>query len=203
MIILEQAPEITEAGAGIQIVGRLEEVPTCLTLIYRQAPNAARVLRRLDLLKDLLKYAAQPAMTLMRRYADDQELGPRSHISSALSKKYSAPMLVVHRGDLQHVLHEAANNQAVDIQTKARVVNIDPNFEARVQLSSGEWVEGDLLIGADGIHSRKRAQVASHLGVNDQISPAGHSAYRITMPRDRLAQEPEILRHLDLGISTR
>lgn len=142
-------------------------------------------------------------MTLMKRYANDKELGPRSHIRSALFKRYLAPMLVVHRGDLQHVLHEAANNQDVDIRTKARVVNIDRNFEARVQLSSGEWVEGDLLIGADGIHSRVRTQIASHLGAKDQITPTGHSAYRVTIPRDKLAQEPEILSHLDLGISTR
>lgn len=46
-------------------------------------------------------------------------------------------MLVIHCGDLQHVLLEAAIREAVDIKTNARVVNVDSNFKARVELASG------------------------------------------------------------------
>ncbi len=122
---------------------------------------------------------------------------------SSVSKEYRVPLLVIHRGDLQHVLLEAAIREAVDIKTNARVVNVDSNFKARVELASGDWIEGDLLIGADGIHSRVRKQMASYLGAKDEVISTGDSAYRVTLSREKLAQDQEILHHLDGGISTR
>ncbi len=138
----------------------------------------------------------------MRRYADDKELCSRTHVRPA-SEKYGAPMLVVHRGDLQRVLHASAINKLVEIRTSQQVVNVDSNFEARVQLASGKWVHGDILIGADGIHSLVRKRIASCLGINDRIAPTGDSAYRVTILRRKLAGEEEILQQLDRGISTR
>ena len=172
------------------------------TLIGRKPPNAARILRSLGLLEEVLKFAIQPAGNIMRRYANDSEICSRTHVRPA-SERYGAPMLVIHRGDLQKILLAAAVKELVKIRTSQKVMNVDANFEARVQLASGEWVQGDLLIGADGIHSLVRRRIASYCGVKDRITHTGDSAYRVTIAREKLNGEAEILQQLDQGISTR
>ena len=138
----------------------------------------------------------------MRRYTDDSELGPLTHAGSK-SLEYGAPMLVIHRGDLQRVLLQAALGQNVDLRTRSKVARVEDDFRPSVQLASGEWISGDLVLGADGIHSLLRKKLASHFRVSDKIIPTGDSAYRVSIPRSALQEEPEILSHLDQGISTR
>lgn len=61
-----------------------------------------------------------------------------------------------------------------------------PDFAARVQLHTGEWVEGDVVIGADGIKSDLRHQMAEHHGVHDICQPTGDAAYRIMFPKEKM-----------------
>lgn len=45
--------------------------------------------------------------------------------------------------------------------------------------------------------------MASYLGAKDGVIPTGDSAYRVTISREKLVQNQEMLHHLDGGISTR
>jgi salicylate hydroxylase len=56
--ILEQAREITDVGAGIQM-----------------APNATRIMRRLGLLDQIMAKSNELQATSLRRWQDDRELG--------------------------------------------------------------------------------------------------------------------------------
>lgn len=61
----------------------------------------------------------------------------------------------VHRSDYQKVLYEAAIENGVNIRLGCPVASID-DTTASVTLKSGEVVQGDLIIGADGSYISKR-----------------------------------------------
>ncbi|KAH8696499.1 hypothetical protein BGW36DRAFT_188061 [Talaromyces proteolyticus] len=183
--ILEQALKISDIGAGIQL-----------------APNATRILRRFGLLDEILKHANHPSGTIIRRYCDDAEIGPRAH-KRASQSRFDTPMLVIHRGDLQNVLREAALREGVLLRTNARVTAVDTELIARVTLASGEQVVGDVLVGADGVNSIVRRTMATCSGLEDRIMPTGDAAYRILIPRDKLVDNVEFLTEIDELLSTR
>jgi 2-polyprenyl-6-methoxyphenol hydroxylase-like FAD-dependent oxidoreductase len=56
----------------------------------------------------------------------------------------------VHRADYQQVLYEGAKDKGVIIRLGSRVVSVDDEHTA-VVLQSGERVEADLIVGADGM----------------------------------------------------
>ena len=106
---------------------------------------------------------------------------------------YNSPIGAIHRGDLQRTLLEHAKMEACDIRVNSRVIKVDDNFEAGVQLKDGSWVRGDLVIAADGIKSNIRRQIAAHHKHVDRATPTGDAAYRIVIPRERMQRDPETL----------
>ena len=76
----------------------------------------------------------------------------------------------------------------ITIRLNSRVVDLDPSVPS-VTLASGEVVKADLVIGADGLHSRVRDTV---VGRKDNPVPTGDAAYRATIPADLLLADPEL-----------
>jgi len=153
----------------------------------QMATNAARILGRFDSL---------------RRYKNDEEIGSVP-LMPEIGEKYHAPLPVIHRGDLQGILLQGAKDEGVNIRTSSKVVKCDDSFEARVQLTSGEWVEGDVIIAADGIKSDIRRQMADHHGIKDRNQPTGDAAYRILIPKDRMPGDERALRLLEYNVGMR
>lgn len=183
--ILEQVHQIAEVGAGIQL-----------------APNAARILARFGVLEAALRDATLLEKNSLRRYADDEELGT-APLMPAVGQKYGAPLSVIHRGDLQRVLLEATKKAGVTIRTATKVVAVDANFSARVQTQNGEWVEGDVVIAADGIKSGIRRQIAEAHGHQDSSSPTGDAAYRVLIPKEKMVHDERAMRLLQENIGMR
>jgi salicylate hydroxylase len=101
--------------------------------------------------------------------------------------QFGADRILYHRQDLQSSLQSAAvspdlpGNPAV-IRTSSQVVDVDCE-EGIVTLEGGEKVGGDIIIGADGIHSAVRTAV---LGEERKAIPTGISAYRMLIPTEKL-----------------
>ena len=110
---------------------------------------------------------------------------------------------MIHRGDLQRILLEGAKREKVDIRTNHKVVEVDPKFEPRVKLKSGEWIEGDVVIAADGIKSDIRGMMMEKHGVKDRSQPTGDAAYRVQIPKDKLQHDPEALELLEKNVGMR
>ncbi|KAL9078658.1 MAG: hypothetical protein Q9157_002422 [Trypethelium eluteriae] len=87
----------------------------------------------------------------------------------------------IHRVDYQRILVAEARRLRVDIRLGAEVREVKC-YETGpfVQLSNGEKVCGDVIVGADGIMSRVRTDI---LGCVRQPQPTGDLAYRATIPR--------------------
>ncbi|RDG37411.1 FAD-dependent monooxygenase [Streptomyces corynorhini] len=76
-----------------------------------------------------------------------------------LSDRLGAPSVCVSRGELQAALLEAAGDCPVHLGSAATGYDIEENG-VRVRFADGKEARADLLIGADGIHSAIRGQLA-------------------------------------------
>jgi salicylate hydroxylase len=99
-----------------------------------------------------------------------------------------------HRVDLHNALKWMATRPdgpgtPVTIHLSSEVVSFDP-FDPSITLASGEKVPGDVVIGADGVHSIASEAVLGHKNV--MIPPVHYNcAYRFLIPAETLEADPE------------
>ena len=164
--ICEQAETLRETGAGVQI-----------------SPNGTRVLASLGVLDALRDLAVEPTAKTIRLW-NSGETWSLFDLGAMSVAEYGFPYLMVHRGDLHTTLANAVKQLDPDaIRQGAGVVEVENHTDGvTVSLSSGERVSGDILIGADGIHSGVRSAVFG-------AGPAhftGCMAWRGVIPSSRL-----------------
>ncbi len=133
--VYEQAPALLDVGAAIAIW-----------------PNAMRVLERLNVAEKVLEKAG--VMSEIRWLDQHGRLINRVSISETNT---SPAAVALHRADLQNALLHALPSSSIHlghtfIDYTQRGDKVIANF------ANGQSTEADFLIGADGIHSRVRAQ---------------------------------------------
>ncbi|KAL9135885.1 MAG: hypothetical protein Q9175_002910 [Cornicularia normoerica] len=116
-----------------------------------------------------------------------------------IGERYKAPLSVIHRGDLQRILLEGVYAGMVDFRFKHQGIKADPEFKTRVQVEPGEWIEGDVVIAADGIESDFGHQMASCHDVKDHST----SAYRGIIPQEKTQGDKRAPELLDSNIGMR
>jgi salicylate hydroxylase len=164
--VFEQAPKLGEVGAGIQ-----------------QSANAVKVLYDLGLRDELEKVAVRPRDYEFRRF-DTGELLHQIAFAEAHEKAHGAPYYHIHRADIHRILADAVQAMspgAITLGARATGYS-ESDSGVRLNFAGGEAVEGDLLVGADGIKSAIRAQIVGE-------TPAvytGYVAWRLIVPRSRL-----------------
>jgi salicylate hydroxylase len=162
--VFEQASELREVGAGIQI-----------------SPNASRILHRLGLEEPMRHAGVRPLSILIRRWDDGRELA-RQPLAGASERNFGAPYYHFHRADLLDLLSAAVPQDVLHLDH--RCVGVTQHTDrVEVQFHNGATADADIVVGADGIHSTVRKAVMG------QESPrfSGHVAYRGLVPADRIA----------------
>jgi salicylate hydroxylase len=166
--VFEQAPSLTEAGAGLQL-----------------APNAVRPLLRLGLGPALRRHAVRIAATEVRSWRDRPIT--RTTLGDDCERRFGAPYYGMHRGHLHAALHAAAGG--TPLRLGHRLIGVEERGAGvRVVFADGSTRHADLVVGADGIHS-----VAREVLAGDPLVFSGLGAYRGLVPADRLppsAREP-------------
>ena len=141
--VYEQAPELRELGAGVQI-----------------SANGTHVLHALGLKEALEKVQVLPAGKAIRLWNTGQswklfDLGMES------VERYGYPYITIHRGDLHGVIAEAllaAKPGAIHFGRKCVGLSQTPDH-VELRFETGEPVKAQLVVGADGVHSVVRASL--------------------------------------------
>ncbi|KAK7448586.1 hypothetical protein Landi51_06262 [Colletotrichum acutatum] len=139
--------------------------------------------------------------TEMRIYnfdSSDKVLGIDDQIGKSV-ENYGCRQIIGHRGDFHLIMKDFALEQGVKIRLGERVEVYDPS-QPSITLSSGEKIQSDVVIIADGVRSKGRATV---LGYEDKPQASGYAIYRSFMSGDLLRDDPLTRKFLSDGDTIR
>ncbi|WP_428846347.1 FAD-dependent monooxygenase [Mycolicibacterium conceptionense] len=158
--VYEQAHELKALGAGVSI-----------------ATNGSRILTTLGV-GDAVAAIAGPVTHYQFR---TWQAEPIAGEPSTLGFGDPARTWCLHRGEFQRVLAEALPAEALRLG-RSCVGATEHGDGVRVEFADGTTADADLLVGADGIHSRLQAKVTHPAAPVSE----GIMAYRGLIPADRL-----------------
>ena len=160
--VLEQAPEIGEIGAGIQL-----------------GPNAFSAFDALGVGEKARGRAVYTDCMVMHDAIDEFEVG-RIPTGEAFRQRFGNPYAVIHRVDVHLSLLEGAQATGrVQFHTSTRVERIEHQADGVTVFDPhGRAFHGQALIGADGV----RSVVRQHF-VNDPPRVTGHVVYRAVIEK--------------------
>jgi salicylate hydroxylase len=164
--VYEQAPELKEVGAGVQL-----------------AANGTRALYALGVGEALAALSCEATGKEVRLWSSG-ETWKLFDLGAVSIERYGFPYLTVYRPDLLDVLAKAVEREKPGaIHLGSKVVGFQQDsVRAELQLENRNYVEGDALIGADGVHSRVRQ------GLFGEDAPkfSGVMVWRGIIPMERL-----------------
>ncbi|KAK4986152.1 hypothetical protein LTR50_005524 [Elasticomyces elasticus] len=171
VILFEQSRFANETGAAIHL-----------------APNCNGILRRLGLFAEDI---GGNLMLGFDEYTPDGKLRVSADLGGQQSDMWQHPWHLVHRVHLHNALKEMATctsgvGKPAQLNLKSRITKVDSQ-NATVTLESGQVFSGDVVVGADGVHSKTRESI-----VHGDIKPypSGKSAYRFLIPKEKLQSDP-------------
>jgi len=164
--VYEQAPELREVGAGVQV-----------------SANGTRVLFALGLENEIMSVASEAGGKEIRLWNTGQtwklfDLGPLS------VARYGFPYVTIHRNDLHQVLAAGVRRIKPDaIKLSKRCVAMEQRPDgATLAFADGASVRTDIVVGADGVHSKIRECLFGP----DDPKFTGIVAWRGVIPAERL-----------------
>lgn len=168
--LFEAAASLTEVGAGLQL-----------------SPNAMKVFAPLGLADRVAERGFAPEALELR-------LGRSGHrvfsvpVNQHPSPAWGAPYIHIHRADLIDLLAAAVDaSPQINIHLGAKATGYRTDSDrAELSLDGKPPAEGDVLIGADGLHSTIRKQMLGDIPARF----TGNLAWRLTVPIDRLKAPP-------------
>lgn len=167
--VYEQAAQLGEIGAGIQI-----------------SANAQHVLRDLGLGPAIDAVGVRPGAYVFRLH-DTGEVIQEFPLAAEHERVNGAPYTQMHRADFHQILVDKAREFRPDVVRLNKRVRAYVEHEDFVELHfvDGTSARGDLLVGADGLKSAVRAQMFG-------AAPAvytGDGAWRLVVPIENLPKD--------------
>jgi len=153
--LLEAAKQFGDIGAGVTL-----------------SPNAMLAFDHIGIMDAVAAAGIEPTKQRIQHWQDGRIL--RAINRTSQREKYGAPYVTIHRADLHAELLRAARAAGVDLHTDAAVVASEGTT---LVLHDGRRIEGDVVIGADGVKSAVRQRF--------ETTPAhftGHVAWRALVP---------------------
>ncbi len=161
--VYEQAPQLTEVGAGLVL-----------------APNAARLLRRLGALDRLHGHAVPLDVGWEFRRWDDGRVLSAENLAGACERLYGERTYTVHRAHLVDAIAASVPPGALRLGKRCTSCTVEGGT-ALLTFADGTSAEADVVIGADGVHSTFRGAITAPA----PPTYSGICAYRALVPADR------------------
>ncbi len=160
--VIEQAPQLGEIGAGIQL-----------------GPNAFAAFDALGIGEKARSRAVYTDEMVMHDALDETLVG-RIPTGEAFRQRFGNPYAVIHRADVHGSLLEGAQESGrIEVLTSTRVSRVEQDAgSVTVFDQNGVAHRGIALIGADGVKSAVRQQY-----VGDPARVSGHVVYRAVVDK--------------------
>jgi salicylate hydroxylase len=160
--VLEQAPQLGEIGAGIQL-----------------GPNAFAAFDALGI-GEIARGRAVYTDEMVMHDALDETLVGRIPTGAAFRQRFGNPYAVIHRADVHGSLLEGAQaTRRIEVATSTQVQRVEQDDNGvTVFDAQGGRHRGVALIGADGVKSAVRRQY-----VGDEARVSGHVVYRAVVDK--------------------
>lgn len=162
--VFEQSAAFGEIGAGIQL-----------------GPNIFRMFDHLGLTQAINEVAFFPPAMGMNDVRTGERV-VRVPLGDAVKAVYGYPYGLIYRADLHKVFFDACSRLPnIALRTSSKVESFEQDAgSVTARLASGEGVQGDALIGADGLWSRIREGIVG----DGKPRVSGHIAYRAVLKRE-------------------
>ena len=166
--VFEQAPEVGEIGAGIQL-----------------GPNAFHAFDALGVGQKARDRAVLTDYMVMHDAIDGYQVG-KILTDENFCARFGNPYAVIHRADVHFSLLEGAQETGqIEIFTNTRIARVEQDGQAvTVHAADGRSFRGAALIAADGVKSVVREQF-----VGDPARVTGHVVYRAVVDKKDFPDE--------------
>jgi salicylate hydroxylase len=167
--VFEQARGFSRVGADINLT-----------------PNVVRAIDGLGAGAAIRRTGARPTFRISRDWDTGQETS-RLGMGDVAEQQYGAPQITIHRADILAALAEQF--PVGNIQFGRRIQTLSQDAAGvTLQFEDGGTARFDVVIGADGIHSRVR----SALFGEEYPRFTGVVSFRSVVPTERVRHVPEI-----------
>jgi salicylate hydroxylase len=169
--VLEQAAELGEIGAGVQL-----------------APNAFAALDALGVGENARKRAVFTEQLIMMDAVDGSEVGSFP-VGQAFRDRFKNPYAVIHRADIHATILEGAQgSDLIQVETSTKVSSVTQDDAGVTAVDqNGSVFKADALIAADGVRSVIREKM-----FNDPPRISGHVVYRAVVPVEEMPADLQI-----------
>jgi 2-polyprenyl-6-methoxyphenol hydroxylase-like FAD-dependent oxidoreductase len=168
VLVLEQAPQFGEIGAGIQL-----------------APNAWHAIDALGV-GALVKREAVFIERLLMMDGITGETVIEIPLDERFAKRFGNPYAVTHRADIHGALLDGCKAAGIELRPNTRVTGYEVvGNGVVVTTAAGESIEGAALIGADGVRSVVRERIVG----DGEPQVSGHMCYRAVLKVEEMPKE--------------
>ncbi|KAE8825950.1 hypothetical protein HRS9122_10135 [Pyrenophora teres f. teres] len=159
------------------------------------APNANGLLRRMGFIPE--QHGAVDCLRMSQFLPTGKQLF--SIDLKADAARWLYPWQLAHRVTLHSELKKMATSEQGEgppavLRLRSKVVDVDPK-EGVVILEGGERVQGDVIVGADGVHSKTRPRIPG--AENVKTFGSGKSAFRFLISRQKAYDDEETRKFAD------
>ncbi|KAH0841504.1 putative MAK1-like monooxygenase [Fonsecaea pedrosoi] len=177
------ASDLGRRGADVTVFEAADAVRTAGDIILF-GPNATRIVSKYGkgLLEELMRVASQPPyMPIMDKHG-------KLLLQQEAEQEFDGwPNAYGYRGHTQNVMFQFAKQIGVKFVYNSNVQQYFEDDHCAGVIVDGVRHEADLVVGADGIHSRARYFVT---GKVDKPQPSGFALYRAWFPLEVLRKNP-------------
>ncbi|MHA3053642.1 3-hydroxybenzoate 6-monooxygenase [Acinetobacter sp. ANC 4640] len=166
--VFEQAPEIGEIGAGIQL-----------------GPNAFHAFDALGIGEIARSKAVYTDYMVMHDAINEYQIG-KIPTDEKFRQRFGNPYAVIHRADIHGSLVEGAKKYGdLEIITNCHIQKVEQDENSvTIYDQNGKSYTGQALIGADGVKS-----VVRETYVHDPALVTGHVVYRAVVPESEFPDD--------------